>query len=122
MEYPLITKESEYLLGLIYKRYLELRETGSSREDARCIGSSAFISQQIMPENTPEDITDLMRELEEAEVVVCFYAEDCVAGSELTNFGIIVMENRFHNKISEVVSFLTSIASFIPQLLSNLPQ
>ena len=122
MEYPLITKESEYLLGLIYKRYLELRASGSSREDARRVGSSDFISQQIMPENTPEDITDLMRELHNAELVDCFYAEEGVSESELTNFGIIVMENRCHNKISEVVSFLSSLASFIPQLLSNLPQ
>lgn len=122
MDYPLLTKESEYLLGLIYKRYLELRESGSSREDARRIGSSSFISDQIMPETTPDDITDLMRELENAEVVECFYSEDCVAGSELTNFGIIVMENRFHNKVSEVVSFLATIATFIPQLLPNLPQ
>lgn len=122
MDYPFLTKESEYLLGLIYKRYLELRESGSSREDARRLGSSSFISEQIMPETAPDDITDLMRELENAEVVECFYSEDCVAGSELTNFGIIVMENRFHNKVSEVVSFLATIATFIPQLLPNLPQ
>ena len=88
LDYPLLTKESEYLLGLIYKRYLELRESGSSREDARRLGSSSFISEQIMPETTPDDITDLMRELENAEVV----------------------------------SFLSTIATFIPQLLPNLPQ
>lgn len=121
-DFPLLTKESEYLLGLIYKRYLERRGAGSFREDARYIGSSAFISENIMPECPPEDVTDLMRELCAAEVVQCIFAEETVCESELTNFGIIVMENRCHNRISEVVSFLATCASFIPQLLPNPPQ
>lgn len=118
-DFPLLTKESQYLLGLIYKHYLEAREDGVSRADARQIGSSEHIAVCIMPELSPADAADLMRELSNAGVVSCLFASDEVCDSELTNFGIIVMENRFKNSISDVVSFLGSLSAFIPQLFPN---
>lgn len=45
-----LTKDSEKLLSVIYKKYLENRKSGKNKADAKNLGSAHSIQEQLLPE------------------------------------------------------------------------
>ena len=58
-----LSKDADYLICLIYKHYLELRDNGISKSDAKILGNSQEVNQNIIPEWSLEDTDDTCREL-----------------------------------------------------------
>lgn len=107
-----LSKDADYLICLIYKHYLELRNNGISKSNAKTIGDSHDAHQNIIPEWSFEDVDDTCRELIKKGLLDNRVYVDNICGyMSLSDNGIVYMENRFKNGFKEVVDF---ISKFIP--------
>lgn len=106
-----LSKDAQKLIHLMYKNYLEKRHSGLSKSDAAAFGSSQDIHDILLPDWLVEDIDETCRELDSADMLICFYADECAYHVSLSDSCIVYMENRFKNGLKDVLSFL---AQFIP--------
>lgn len=103
-----LTKDADKLFCLIYKRYLEDIKSGKSKSSAKQTGSSKEILERHFKnlELSFEDVDETCRELSRSGFLHCIYADDVVYHSEITDKGIIYMEQRFKNGLAGVVDFI----------------
>lgn len=106
-----LTKDSEKLICLMYKSYLKKRRSGYSKSDANNFGSSHDIHESLCPNWIFDDVDDTCRELSRAGLLNCCWADNIAYIVQLSDSGIIYMENRFKNGLKDVVDFLSN---FIP--------
>lgn len=107
-----LSKDADYLICLIYKRYIEMRDNGISKSDAKTIGDSHDAHENIVPEWSFEDTDDTCRELINKGLLDNrIYVDDICGYMSLSDDGIVYMENRFKNGLKEITDF---IAKFIP--------
>lgn len=106
-----LTKDSQKLLTLLYKDYLQKREKHIPKSDANYFGSSEHIHKNLLPDELLEDVAETCRELSRANMIACSWADNHAQNVKISDAGIIYMENRFKNGLYDVVEFLTK---FIP--------
>lgn len=109
-----LTKDSDYLICSLYKSYIEKRSNGMSKLQASCTGSAEDIQKELFPNWSLEDVDATCRELDRAGMLQCFYADDMVYESTLSDQAIIYMENRFERNINTVMDYIAKIKSMIP--------
>ena len=102
-----ITKDSDKMLGFLYKTFLSRRKDGLSKQDARRFSDDFFSKKEPFASMNSSDINDARLELARSGLLKNYIYGDC----ELTDRAIVYLENRFKNGFAEVVSFL---AQFIP--------
>lgn len=112
MEYSL-TKDSDYLLCVLYRYYKDRRKSGMSKAEAKHLGGSKYIFLHFLSEWTFEDVDETCRELDRAGLLNCSYADNIVWDATLSDNAIIYMENRFKNGISEVIETIANLKSLI---------
>lgn len=106
-----LTKDSEKLICVLYKAYLEKRKSGLPKSKAKSFGSSHAIHETFFPDLMFEDVDDTCRELSRAKLLNCFWADNIAFNVSISDQGIIYMENRFKDNILSVADF---ISKFIP--------
>ncbi|MNJ25420.1 hypothetical protein D3C77_198650 [compost metagenome] len=109
-----LTKEADALICLLYKEYCEKRKNGAPKDQAKFFGSSEDIHETLTPKLSPADTNDTCWELHRSELLHCFESDDIAYVVQLTDKGIIYMENRFKNGVSEVLDYLGKIKGIIP--------
>ena len=109
-----LTKDSDYLICSLYKSYLQKRSNGSSKIQASNTGSSEEMQKELFPNWTLDDVDATCRELDRAGLLHCFYADDVVYTSTLSDQAIIYMEHRFERNINTVMDYIVKIKSMIP--------
>lgn len=102
-----LTKDSEKLICLLYKDYLEKHKSGLSKSSSNSFGSSHDIHERLCPDWIFEDVDDTCRELSRAGLLHCLWADNIAYHVTLSDSGIIYMENRFKNGLLGVVDFLS---------------
>lgn len=106
-----LTKDSEKLICLMYKDYLEKRKTGLSKSDANYFDNSHVIHEKLLPNWIFKDVNDICRELSRAGMIRCEWADNIAIYISISDMGIAYMENRFKNGLNQVIDF---VAKFIP--------
>lgn len=106
-----LTKDSEKLICVMYKCYLEKRKSGMSKSSANRWGTSHVIHEELLPEWSFTDVDDTCRELSRAGLIKCSWADNIACRISISDSGISYMENRFKNGLTGVVDFITK---FIP--------
>ncbi len=106
-----LTSDADRLICILYKAYLDSRDRGFSKADARCFGSSEKIHEAHFPDWLYEDVDETCRELSRNGLLNCFWADGIAYSVELSDSGICYMENRFKNGIVGLTDF---ISKFIP--------
>ena len=109
-----ITKDSDYLICSLYKAYLQKRSNGMNKIQASSMVGSEEIQKELFPNWSIEDVDATCRELHRAELLHCFFADDIVYESVLSDKAIIYMENRFKNNVDTVMDYIAKIKSMIP--------
>ena len=104
-----LTKDSDKLICVMYRTYLQKRKNGISKADAKLFGSSHNIHEELLPDWLFEDVDDTCRELSRAGLIQCMWADNIAYQVFLSDGGIIYMENRFKNGLSEVMDFISSL-------------
>lgn len=93
----------------MYKDYLLKLNNGIGRSQAKSIGSSVEVSENLVREMYQEDVDELMRELGRSDYLTNFYADNIVFMSTINDKTIVYMENRFKNSIKDVVDFISKL-------------
>lgn len=101
-----LSSDSDLLICEIYKLYLIQRSQGRSKVDAKYIGSYIELAN-LIPNSTYDDINDTCRILGKLGLLSISYADNACNHISLTEDGIVYMENRFYNKISNVIEYIT---------------
>ena len=105
-----LSKDADYLICLIYKRYIEMRNNGISKSDAKTIGDSHDAHENIVPEWSFEDTDDTCRELINKGLLDNrIYVDDICGYMSLSDDGIVYMENRLGNKISKIIDYISKL-------------
>lgn len=104
-----LTKDSEKLLCILYKSYLEKRKSGIPKSIAKSFGSSHDIHESLCPNWIFEDVDDTCRELSRSGMLNCFWADNIAYYVNLSDLAISYMDNRFKNNLKDVINFLASL-------------
>ena len=104
-----LSKDADALICLIYKDYLDKRNSGISKSDAKMFGSSENIHNKIIPEWSLDDVDDTCRELDRSNFLSILYASNTCSEIFLTDDGIVYMENRFQDKIKNLIDYIAVI-------------
>ena len=104
-----LTKDSKKMLCMLYKDYLEKRNSGFSKSEAKSFGSSHNIHEALLPNWAFEDVDDTCRELSKAGMLDCFWADNIAYHVNLSDTAISYMDNRFKNGLKDIASFLSSL-------------
>ena len=100
-----LTKETQKLICLVYREYLERRKNGFSRDNAAFFRFNfANDIPQLLKYNS-DDLESCLTELSK-KLYVKKYID---GGFKLESKGIAMMETRFRNGIKEVLSFVKEI-------------
>ena len=108
-----LTKDADALVCALYRSYLEKRNQGQSKADAKWTGSASKIQNEIVPRWTLPDVEETCWELKRAGFLKTLDADNTVYDSSLTDESIIYMENRFKNGLSEFLGYLEQIKSIL---------
>lgn len=101
-----LTKDAEKLLCMLYIKYLENRQDGVRKSQARSFGSSRIIHKTLCPDLLFEDVEDTCRELEHATLIYCLWADNHAQKVCLSDRGIVYMEYCFPNGLVEATRFI----------------
>ncbi len=104
-----LTKDSEKLLCILYRNYLEKRNAGIIKSEAKSFGSSHNIHESLCPDWIFEDVDDTCRELSRAGMLNCFWADNIAYRVNLSETAISYMDNRFKNGLKDVIKLLTNL-------------
>lgn len=109
-----LTKDADYLIKVLYARYLDQRQYGKSKFDSAYFGGSDTIYNTFFAEWSIEDLDTVLIELNESGLVDILEADDSIAECSLTSKGIVYMEKRFGRKLQDILNLIGNIKGFIP--------
>ena len=100
-----LTKDGDKMICCIYKTFLQQRKNGIPKSSARRFPMDYFKSDEKLSSWLDEDLDDTLLEIGRAGLVKIY-----IGGNfDLTDSGIIYMENRFKNGLNEVVDFISKL-------------
>ena len=102
-----LTRDADKLVCSMYKSYLEKRDAGFSKVNARIFELPEIQSYKLCAKWSVQDIKATVSELQKAGFGTMYYSGGFCADETF----IIYMENRFKNGAKEVLEF---IGKFIP--------
>ena len=106
-----ISKDADSLLKLLYGIYLKRTKNGMSKSSAKLFGNSKDVQKNYFPNESIEDIDDLLIELQSNDFIQAKNYDNIRMDISLTSKAIVYMEN----KPKEFFSDLTDLVSkFIP--------
>lgn len=108
-----LTKDSDALICVLYKEYLQRRKDGQPKTEAKFFGGASYIQQNFLPKWSEPDVAETCRELSRKEFLSCQDADNTVWIAVLTDEAIIYMENRFKDGFTEVLDYLEKIKSIL---------
>jgi hypothetical protein len=109
-----LTKDADALICLLYKQYCQKLKDGVPKTQAKIFGGLEDIQKTIAPKWTLEDLDETCKELDRSGLLKCHYADNIVWFAQLSDTGIIYMENRFKNNLDNVLDYLNKIRNILP--------
>lgn len=105
-----ITRSADKVICLIYKEFLDRRNSGASIEDARDFSDAFCMSLPKLSSMNPSDVETAFQELNDADYIKRYITGDF----DLTNSGIIYMESRFGDNVKNVLDWIGKLIGAIP--------
>lgn len=88
-----LTSDADKMICCIYKSFLQRRKDGLTKPEARRFAENYFLTESKLSSWNAGDISDTLLEIGRANLVKIY-----IGGNfDLTDTGIIYMENRFKN-------------------------
>ena len=112
MEFKL-TKDSDFLICLLYKEYKRKLKEGVDKSKAKSMGSSKEIHESLIGKWSFENVEETCRELSRVDFLEVFYADGTFYTVDLTDDAIIYMENRFSNGLQGVLDRIEQLKNII---------
>lgn len=105
-----LSKDADKLICLIYKEFLDRRKNGLSKQLAKDFPEPDKLPAEFLDTFSIDDLHDVLSELSDLDLIDLFIYDNF----ELKDLGIMYMEQRFPNGISQVLEWLGKIKSAIP--------
>ena len=102
-----LTKDADKLIAIVYKEYLSRRKNKISKSLAANFELDELLSLDKLSSWLTDDIEDTLAELHQKNIIYM----DLGFTFDITDDGIIYLENRFKNNMQEATDFITK---FIP--------
>lgn len=110
----LLSKDADTLLCLIYKHYLQKRDAGINKSEAKFLGDINNINEIAKDLKwSISDIEDTCKELSRKAMLICRFADNTIYMAYLSDDGIAYLENRFKNGLSSLLKYLGKILPYI---------
>lgn len=116
MDRVTLTKDADALICVIYKEYLQRRKVGATKRNAREMGGSATIRNDLLPKWQFEDVDDACRELSRNGLLDCIFADNAAWAVSLSGQGILYMEKRFQNGLASILPYIEALGAILPLL------
>lgn len=100
-----LTKDTDKMFCLIYEEYLSRRKAGDSKSSAILFHHPQALQSEFLQGIHEDDIYSAIRELDQKGLIKKYID----ASFELSDDGIIYMENRFKNGLKEVLGYLSAL-------------
>lgn len=100
-----LTKDADEMICVLYREYIERREQGLSKSDAKGFAHPELLQQALFPEWYLEDISDTLHELHKVEFIHLYVDYSF----RLEDAAIIYMEGRFGRKLDKILSYISSL-------------
>lgn len=104
-----LSKANDFLMCTLYKNFLERAENGYSKSEARWLGSSDEIQENLLTNWSKDDVSTTCWELHSKGLLKCSAADNIAYTTYLTDEGIIYMENRLGNKIDKIIDYISKL-------------
>lgn len=109
-----LNKVCDVLLCVLYREYLTRRAHGVPFAQSAHFRDDVSIREDFLPSWPLEDVTDFCGMLRDRGFLVFDEGDDRAIDVELTPEGISLMDDRFHRRVDQVVSYLDKLAALIP--------
>lgn len=105
-----LSRDANYLICIIYKYYLELRDNGFTKAKAKDFNSIETI-HGLVPDISLDDIHEICLELSNKNLLIQKekYIMEKYSRFSLSDDGIIYMGNRFSNKIDKLINYIGNL-------------
>ena len=107
-----LTRESQYLLYIMYRSYLQDRKSGKAIRDSRYFDPEELHNQQFKSYDL-EDFFGLLRELDRHGYADILYGNNKPIRCSLSDKAIRAGENKFKNQLNAVADGLIKIKKII---------
>lgn len=114
MQLDELTKDAQFLLSTMYKNYLDSRQAGKSKIDSMAFGSEFEIHDQLMSQWQQADVRETINELSRQHLLNVMFGSNTAMRVSLSTDAVVLMENKFKNKVNSVIDFVAKVKSTIP--------
>ena len=104
-----ITRDSEKVLGVLFTEYKNRRKQKISKSEAIRFNNSDSVHDKYFPNENTEDIFDFCMELKSAELVTGIRADGTLYTLNLSDKGIVYMENKPKEFFSDIIKIIDSL-------------
>ena len=104
-----LSKDNDFLICTLYKNFLEKVKDGCSKSEARWLGSSDEIQENLLINWSKDDVATACWELHSKGLLECSPGDDIAYTTYLTDDGIIYMENRKLNTINKIIDYISKL-------------
>lgn len=104
-----LSKDNDFLICTLYKNFLEKIKNGYSKSEARWLGSSDEIQENLLTNWSKDDVATACWELDAKGLLKCSPGDNIAYTIYLTDEGIIYMENRKLNTINKIIDYISKL-------------
>jgi len=108
-----ITRDADAFICVLYREYLKSRKSGKTIEDSASFGDDARIQETLFPKWQLDDVTHLCWYLAEKDLLTAYPGDGQANSVSLSEDGVVYMEHRFPEGVSQLLSALGKLASLV---------
>lgn len=108
-----LTKDSDALICALYKDYLQKRKDGVPKGQAKSLGNASYIQRTVVPKWLLGDVEETLWELDRAGLLICNPGGNTVTATVLADDGIIYMEKRFQNGLTDILDYVEKVKAIL---------
>ncbi len=110
-----LSKDSDRLICILYKEYMQKRKSGTDKFMASILGSAIKIKENLMPDESVEDISQTCWALHDEGLLNVCPGDNIAYEVAITEDGVIYMENRFPKGLKQLLEYMKSLSYFIAE-------
>ncbi|MGW7977608.1 hypothetical protein BU116_01150 [Staphylococcus xylosus] len=116
IEFEELTKDQQYILSVMYKKYLECVKSGSVKLKCNDFNDAKSLHKNYFSELHFEDVEYDLKKLKKQNFLHGVYADNTIFNITMEDKTIVYFENKFKNDMKNLIDSISKIASIIPGL------
>lgn len=102
-----LTKKQKYVILQLYKEYLSNYSSGKN-QNPNYFPDASYIKHLFSDRFSDDELDDILLSLLHKEYITGYKDEDSVSEFGVSDKTIIYMENKFKNRLKDILTFLSN--------------